>query len=189
MNPVDDKKREEYAHRIKTIVDERVNKFISDLPNKVDQAFSSILLNMLGVVEEGWNPRTYKFNPSGGDKTLLAIFKRESLEAAEEKLAPMLVLALEKITTDPVITSGLIKEARQLYRSTIREQLLKRVKAQAEADADEIIRETGVDRILLELKALKIGSQNRDIDDPKSFEGVLGEVIMEETVRQELGIK
>lgn len=164
-----------YIEKIGHVTNNHLEEYIRLLPEKLDKSLKQILLSLLGITEEGWSDKTYKFNNQNG--ILQTVFKNEVNKIAEEKATAAIRETFEVLCVHSEITKELFNDARKHYRTKIREIIMKHVTDLAIADANQIIAESGIGNIITAIGKWRYAP---DIADPTAFDGVLGEKVLEE---------
>ena len=165
---------EEQRLEIKEAIDGTVADFVDKLPSKVNEILTGSVLNVLGM-KKGWGGGSeFEVNSVNGTRSLLAeLVKRAVKDECEAQIHEVVKKCVFEIGENVRMTHALKKEAASLYRSELRDEMVRAVREKAADDAKGIVNEIKNDSFLLAL-----GPDSIEIDDPNSFEGRLGKQLL-----------
>jgi len=164
---------------IKNAIDNAVAQFIADLPCKVSKLLNKGVAGIIGLSDEGHRVRIDHCN---GNRGLIGELIRENVtDSAKKQIESVVKAYIPTLSQYEPIHKGMQDEALEIYKRELRSQLNSQARAQAQFDVAEFFKNNPLEDIVL-------GPKSADMDDPNSFDGPLGDPMLQRKVKNELGI-
>lgn len=168
---------DEHKQAIKDIIDASVAKYISELPQHIHKKLTQATLQSIGLSERYGH---VEIDHCNGNKGVIGeIVRQRCLDAVERFADTALTEFLNDVTnlTDK-IKAGLVREAKEVYNRSVKELIRREAENKAAEDVKAMIQ--SIENVC----TINLGSKSIDIYDPDSFDGHLGEVLLEHTLKK-----
>jgi hypothetical protein len=155
-------------------IEEELAKQMRLIPEIVEKAVSGAVLDILGIRKDR---QGYSVDTFGGKNPLNAYIQRKVEELMNALIEPIVSKELTRLmkfkTLPRSVAEEIAKQAHYCFTRTVKSKVEKKMEAVGEKAASRVgeVLENALDGV---------GQINIDIDDPNSYEGPIGEVLLEE---------
>lgn len=168
----------EVKQKINKRVEAELAKQLENIPRKVEQVVETAILSIIGLERTGQGYRVDRF---GNKNPLNNYVERKVQEALEKHVSEIIQTELDRLIKRSKIlkrdiADNIARHVDYTFEREFRTKLDKKFEDLAQKYADKIGEE-------LDEALQGVGEINEDLFDPKSYEGKIGELLLEEQAR------
>ena len=159
-------------------IEEELAKQLRRIPELVEKAVSQAVLSILGISKRNGG---FEVDTFGGKNPLNGYIQRTVETSMDTYVKPLVDKKLKGLmnrkTLPRSVATETIRQASYTFTRTVKNRVEKKMESLGKKAADRVCEH-------LEDSLDEIGNINLDINDPKSFEGPIGDVLLEEVAQQ-----
>jgi len=168
-----DSRLTEHLSKINEIADAEIAKFIRGLPKHIDDMLRNAVLSLLGLTRRSG---AYEVDHCNGHRSFItSVCERRAKVLIEEKMGAIVKEGMEKLIASEAAKKAVIDEAKAKYTLEFRKAILDAVEQKAREDARNF-----ASSLLSGSSDIRVLPKNTELEDPESFGGELGNVMLEE---------
>ena len=168
--------RDEYSKDVVEIVKSRTANFLSDLPGKVDFLLRQAVLDLLGFDQSFGR---IQIRDDSRRSLIIQHITATTQDRIKSNIDSLVVDVIDSIHNEPKLRSAVIKKAADSYYSYLDRALREELEKKAKADAATYVKSM-INPLMHPL------IENTDLEDPNSFDGELGEIILKGLAEREI---